>query len=80
MRLYIGNLSYETDENKIKQLLEEYGKVEDIFLIKDKFTGISKGFGFVDMDNQTAQKVIDNLDGKELDGRTIKINEALPRD
>lgn len=80
MNIYIGNLSYEVTEEDLKQAFETFGQVESVNIIKDKFSGRSKGFGFVEMpDKANAQSAINDLNGKELKGRTLNVNEARPR-
>ena len=81
MNIYVGNLSYETTEEDLREAFSPFGQVDSISIIKDKFTGKSKGFGFVEMSDKTeAQAAIDNLNGKELKGRTLNVNEARPRE
>jgi len=78
-KLYIGSLSYDTNEDGLRQAFEQAGKVESAMVITDKMSGRSKGFGFVEMStDEEASKAIEMWDGKELDGRTIKVNEARP--
>ncbi len=80
MNIYIGNLSYEVTEEDLQQAFEAFGQVESVNIIKDKFSGRSKGFGFVEMpDKAEAQSAINDLNGKELKGRTLNVNEARPR-
>ncbi len=80
MNIYVGNLSYEVTEEDLKQAFETFGQVESVNIIKDKFSGRSKGFGFVEMpDKANAQSAINDLNGKELKGRTLNVNEARPR-
>jgi RNA recognition motif-containing protein len=80
MNIYIGNLSYEVTEEDLQQAFEAFGQVESVNIIKDKFSGRSKGFGFVEMpDKANAQSAIKELNGKELKGRTLNVNEARPR-
>lgn len=80
MNIYTGNLSYEVTEEELKQAFEAFGVVESVKIIKDNFSGRSKGFGFVEMpDNADAQSAINDLNDKELKGRTLKVNEARPR-
>ncbi len=80
MNIYIGNLSYEVTEEDLQQAFEAFGQVESVNIIKDKFSGRSKGFGFVEMpDKANAQSAINELNGKELKGRTLNVNEARPR-
>ena len=80
MNIYTGNLSYEVTEEDLKLAFESFGEVESVRIIKDNFSGRSKGFGFVEMPNKAeAQVAIDAMNGKELKGRTITVNEARPR-
>ena len=80
MKIYVGNLSYEVTEEDLRLELEQYGQVESVTIIKDKRSGQSKGFGFVEMTSKAeGQSAIDALNGKELKGRAIKVNEARPR-
>ena len=80
MNIYIGNLSYEVTEEDLQQAFEAFGQVESVNIIKDKFSGRSKGFGFVEMpDKANAQSAINDLNGQELKGRTLNVNEARPR-
>jgi RNA recognition motif-containing protein len=80
MKLYVGNLPYSTTEEEIRQAFEAFGNVDSVDVIKDRYTGESKGFGFVEMaDRSEAQKAIEGLNGTELGGRTITVNEARPR-
>jgi RNA recognition motif-containing protein len=80
MNIYVGNLSYKVDENDLRNIFEEYGIVSSVRIIKDKYTGKSKGFAFVEMtDNNKANKAIEELNGGELDNRKVIINEARPK-
>ena len=80
MNIYVGNLSYSVTEDDLKALFSEFGKVESVNIIKDKFSGRSKGFGFVEMpDNSEADKAIKALNGTNLKERDIKVNQAKPR-
>ncbi len=80
MNIYVGNLSYEVNEDDLRETFETYGQVTTSTIIKDKFSGKSKGFGFVEMsDNEKGKEAIESLNGKDYRGRTIKVNEALPR-
>jgi RNA recognition motif-containing protein len=80
MNMYIGNLSYDVNEEDLKNLFSEYGTVESVKIISDAFSKQSKGFGFVEMpDNSEAEKAIAALNTSELKGRHIKVNEAKPR-
>jgi RNA recognition motif-containing protein len=81
MDIYVGNLSYETTEDELKTTFEQFGQVASVRIVKDKFSGDSKGYGFVEMaSKEEAQAAIAGLDGKELNSRTLKINEARPRE
>jgi RNA recognition motif-containing protein len=80
MNIYVGNLSYETTEEDLQQAFEGFGQVESVNIIKDKYSGRSKGFGFVEMPaKDEAQSAINELNDTELKGRTLKVNEARPR-
>jgi len=80
MKIYVGNLSYEVTEEDLGMALEQFGKVESVTIIKDKDSGQSKGFGFVEMPSKAeGQSAIEGLNGKELKGRALNVNEARPR-
>jgi RNA recognition motif-containing protein len=80
-KLYVGNLSYDTSDNKLQEMFEEYGAVDSAQVIMDRDTGRSKGFGFVEMSSdQEAQAAITGLNGKEAGGRSLTVNEARPRE
>lgn len=80
MNIYVGNLSRETTEEDLRKAFEAFGQVTSAKIIADKYTGDSRGFGFVEMPNSTeAQSAISGLDGKDLKERTLKVNEARPR-
>lgn len=80
MNIYVGNLSYKVSDNDLKETFEKFGEVASAKVITDRDTGRSKGFGFVEMENDSeAQNAIDDLDGTEMDGRTIKVNKAKPK-
>jgi RNA recognition motif-containing protein len=80
MNMYIGNLAYNVTEDDLKNLFSEYGTIESINIIKDMFSERSKGFGFVEMPNNSeAHQAILALNGKELKGRYIKVNQAQNR-
>ncbi|RPJ81003.1 MAG: RNA-binding protein [Deltaproteobacteria bacterium] len=80
MKIYVGNLPYTVTEADLQELLAQFGKVESTAIIKDKHSGQSKGFGFVEMESQTeGQAAIDALNGQEHKGRTLKVNEARPQ-
>jgi len=77
MNIYVGNLNYKLQESELEEVFSEYGEVSSVKLIKDKYTGKAKGFGFVEMpDDEAANKAIEELDGKELSGREMKVNQA----
>ena len=77
MKLYVGSLSWSTDEEGLRRAFEQYGEIEQARVITDRETGRSRGFGFVTFSNQEdAMNAISAMDGTELDGRTIKVNEA----
>lgn len=78
-KLYVGGLSYSTTDDSLNAAFAQAGTVVSAVVIKDKFSGQSKGFGFVEMDSEeSANAAIAMWDGKELDGRTVKVNEARP--
>jgi RNA recognition motif-containing protein len=79
MNIYVGNLSRDVTEEDLRQTFEAFGKVESVTIIKDKFSGESRGFGFVEMPAKAeAQSAITGVNGKELKGRPLKVNEARP--
>ncbi len=81
MRLYIGNLSFETTENDLQDLFEQHGTVSEVALVMDRMTGNSRGFAFVTMGSATeGQAAITALDGQHVDGRLVMVNEARPRE
>jgi len=81
MNIYVGNLSRDTTEAELRQAFEAFGQVSTAAIIKDKFSGESRGFGFVEMPNRPeAQAAITGLNGKTLGGRTLTVNEARPRE
>ena len=80
MKIYAGNLSYEVTEEDLRLTFEQFGQVESATIIKDRDSGRSKGFGFVEMPSKAeGQSAIDDLNGKELKGKTLNVNEARPR-
>lgn len=80
-RLYVGNLSYNTTENQIQDLFSAHGPVTSVDLIMDKFSGRPRGFGFVTMETkEAAEAAVQALNGKNIDGRDLTVNEARPRD
>ncbi len=81
LNIYVGNLPYSVNEDELRNLFSEFGEVSSAHVISDRDTGRSKGFGFVEMDNsEDGQKAIEALDGSDLGGRNIRVNEAKPRD
>ena len=81
MNIYVSNLSFNVQDEDLKGFFEEYGEVSSAKVITDKFTGRSRGFGFVEMsDDAAAQKAIQELDGATVEGRAIKVSEAKPRE
>jgi RNA recognition motif-containing protein len=80
MNIYVGNLSFDITEEALKEAFEAFGEVESVNIIKDRYSGQSRGFGFVEMPAKVqAQSAIDGLNGKELSGRPLNVNEARPR-
>lgn len=80
-KLYVGGLPYSVTEGRLEEIFAEYGSVQSARVISDKFTGQSRGFGFVEMNSgEEAQKAIDALNGSQLDGRTLVVNEARPQE
>ena len=80
MKLYVGNLSNEVTEEDLRLALEQFGQVESATIIKERDSGRSKGFGFVEMASKAeGQSAIDGLNGKELKGKALKVNEARPK-
>ncbi len=81
MNIYVGNLQYNVDEDDLRGIFEEYGEVKSVKIIMDKFTGKSKGFGFVEMaDNDAGTKAVEALNDAELEGRNMRVNEARERE
>jgi len=80
MKIYVGNLPYEVTEEDLRTAFEQFGQVESATIIKDKYSGPSKGFGFMEMASKAeGQSAIDGINGKELKGRALNVNEARPR-
>jgi len=80
INIYVGNLSFDANEGELKGLFEAYGPVDSAKIIVDQFTGRSRGFGFVEMQNrEEGLRAIQELDSRELQGRSMKVNEARPR-
>ncbi|MFT3785093.1 MAG: RNA-binding protein [Tepidisphaeraceae bacterium] len=80
-KLYVGNLSYDTDSSQLQELFTQFGEVKSAEIISDRDTGRSKGFGFVQMGSDSeAQAAIAGMNGKELGGRALTVNEAKPKE
>lgn len=80
-KLYVGNLSFNTSSQDLETMFAEAGTVQSANIVEDRDTGRSRGFGFVEMSSkEEAQTAISTLDGKEVDGRSLKVNEAKPRE
>jgi RNA recognition motif-containing protein len=80
MNIYVGNLSYDATDEQLQELFGQFGQVESASIVMDRATGRSRGFGFVEMpDAGEAQKAIDELNNKEINGRTLTVNQAKPR-
>jgi len=81
VNIFVGNLAYSATDHDLRQLFEAYGAVDKVNIITDRDTGRSKGFGFVEMpDSAAAKAAIQGLNGKELEGRALTVNEAKPRE
>lgn len=79
MKVYIGNLPFSVDDNKLKEIFSPYGEIEEAMVIKNKFSGRSKGFGFVTFKNEEdAKKAIEGMNESEVEGRNLKVSEAKP--
>jgi len=79
--IYVGNMSYDTTADALRELFEAYGEVEEVSVITDRATGRPRGFAFVEMaDTEAANAAIAALDGQNVDGRTLRVNEAKPRE
>lgn len=80
-KLYVGNLSYNTTEDQIREVFASVGEIDSVALITDRHSGQSKGFAFVEMsDSEVAKSAIEQLNGKEMDGRALNVSEARPRE
>ena len=80
MKIYVGNLSYDTTEDTLRDLFAQHGEVEEVAIVTDRATGRPRGFGFVTMPNANeAQAAIAALNGTDMDGRSLNVNEARPR-
>ena len=81
MKVYVGNLPYSIDSDKLKEIFSAHGEVTEAVVISDRYSGRSKGFGFVTFaDDDGAKKAIEELNGKDFEGRELKVNEAKPRE
>jgi cold-inducible RNA-binding protein len=81
MKMYVGNLSFETSENDLQDLFQQHGTVNEVHLMMDRFTAKSRGFAFVTMnDGAQANAAVSTLNGREFNGRTLTVNEARPRE
>ena len=80
MNIYVGNLPFNTTAADLESLFGEYGTVDSAAIINDRETGRSRGFGFVEMENEAGAKAIQELDGADYNGRNLKVNEARPRE
>jgi hypothetical protein len=80
MNIYVGNISYSTKEEDLREAFGEFGEVESVKIISDRETGRSKGFGFVEMtDDEAGEKAIEEMNGKEVGGRALRVNQARPK-
>ena len=80
MKIYVGNMSFNTSEDDLRKAFEAHGQVDSVTVISDQYSGRSKGFGFVEMSNETeAKAAMDSLNDSDLQGRTLKVDEARPR-
>jgi cold-inducible RNA-binding protein len=80
MKLYVGNLSYSTTQEALESAFSDHGRVDEVAIVMDRETGRPRGFAFVTMNNdQEARSAIDAVNGKEIDGRTVTVNEARPK-
>lgn len=81
MKIYVGNLSWSIDDSKLNELFSKHGKVVSASVITDRYSGRSKGFGFVEFESdEDGQKAIEAMNGQEIDGRQLKVSEAKPRE
>lgn len=80
MKLYVGNLSYSTTQEALETAFSDHGRVDEVAIVMDRETGRPRGFAFVTMNNeQEARAAIDGVNGREIDGRTVTVNEARPK-
>ena len=80
MDIYVGNLAYEATDDDLGEAFGAFGEVVAVRVIKDRYTGRSRGFAFVEMEDSTGQSAIDGLNGKEIKGRPVTVNQARPRE
>ena len=80
MKLYVGNMSFNTTESSLEALFSNYGEVQEVAVVTDRDTGRPRGFGFVTMDDEGARSAIEALNGNEFEGRALTVNEAKPRE
>lgn len=79
-KIFVGNLSFHTSDDQLRQLFEQHGTVHSAAVVMDKFTGNPRGFGFVEMDDDAAQRAISAVNGQNVDGRNLTVNVARPRE
>jgi len=80
VKIYVGNMSFDTSEDDLRKAFEAHGQVDSVTVISDQYSGRSKGFGFVEMSNETeAKAAMESLNDSDLQGRTLKVDEARPR-
>jgi RNA recognition motif-containing protein len=80
MKIYVGNLAFGTSEDDLQKAFAEFGQVDSVAIVKDKYSGESRGFGFIEMaDSGAAAKAIESLNGTEMGGRNLTVNESRPR-
>ncbi|MGP1346917.1 MAG: RNA recognition motif domain-containing protein, partial [Phycisphaerales bacterium] len=80
MKLYVGNLPYSMGDDELREIFEEFGTVQSASVLMDRETGRSRGFGFVEMDDDDGKSAMTALDGRDIDGRALRVNEARPRE
>ncbi len=80
MKIYVGNLSFNTTQETLEDLFSQFGEVSEVAVVTDRETGRPRGFAFVTMDDEGAKKAIEELNGNEFEGRSLNVNEAKPRE